>query len=52
MAVLKEDEKALMTEKACLLSQRRRLEENLKNIDTSKTRLVDTDIKELRELTT
>ena len=52
MAVLKEVEKALKTEKAYLLSQRRRLEENPTNIDTSKTRLVDAYINELRELTT
>ena len=52
VAVLKEDEKALMTEKAYLLSQQRRLEENLTDIDISKTRLVEAYTKKLGDLTT
>ena len=41
VAVPKEDEKAVMTEKAFLLSQRRRLEVHPTNIVPSKTRLAD-----------
>ena len=48
VAVLKEDEKALMTEKAYLLSQRKFLEENLNDINTSKSQLVDASTDELR----
>ena len=48
VARLKQEEKALMTEKAYLLSQRKCLEGDLNDIDTSKTGLADAYINELR----
>ena len=48
VARLKQEKKALMTEKVYLLSQRKFLEEDLNDIDTSKTGLADAYINELR----
>ena len=50
MAVLKKDVKALLTEKAYLLSQRKYLEGDLNDIDTSKTELAEAYINGLRML--
>ena len=50
MAVVKEKEKALLSEKAFLLSQRKTLEEDLNDIVTSKVQLEEAYIAELRML--
>ena len=50
MAVVKEKEKVLLSEKAFLLSQRKILEEDLKDIVTSKVQLEEAYIAELRML--
>ena len=48
IAAIKEDEKALISEKVILLSQRKSFEGDLNDVDTSKTRLEAAYITELR----
>ena len=48
IAVIREDEKVLTSERAILLSQRKSFEGDLNDVDTSKTRLEDAYIIELR----